>query len=85
MNRRFVGFQCEGPDIPPVRTAAFLQGRDVGYVTSAVFSPGIGKAIALGFVNRVAAEPGTRVDLVGQGSTQPAKVVALPFIMGSAD
>jgi aminomethyltransferase len=57
-----------------------LNGKDAGYVTTAVFSPKLGKAIAMGFVNRVAAEPGTTVALAGKESTLPATVATLPFL-----
>ena len=80
VNRRFVGFVCEGSIVPEVRSVVQLNGKDAGYVTTAVFSPKLGKAIALGFVNRVAAEPGTAVALAGKESTLPAAVATLPFL-----
>ena len=80
VNRRFVGFVCEGSIVPEVRSVVQLNGKDAGYVTTAVFSPKLGKAIAMGFVNRVAAEPGTTVALAGKESTLPAAVATLPFL-----
>ena len=80
VNRRFVGFVCEGADVPEVRSAVQVQGKDAGYVTTAVFSPGLGKPIALGFANRVVSEPGTAVLLAGKTSTVAARVAALPMI-----
>jgi aminomethyltransferase len=79
VNRRFVGFVCENADVPEVRSAVQVQGKAVGYVTSAVFSPGLGKPIALGFVNRVAGEPGTAVVLAGKTASVAARVAALPM------
>jgi folate-binding protein YgfZ len=35
--------------------------REIGRITSAVFSPAVGAPLALGYVHRDAAEPGTRV------------------------
>src|SRR4030095_3507848 len=80
VNRRFVGFVCEGSSVPEVRSVVQLNGKDAGYVTTAVFSPKLGRAIAMGFVNRVAAEPGTAVMLAGKESTLPAAVAPLPFV-----
>jgi folate-binding protein YgfZ len=80
VNRRFVGFLCEGPDVPEIRSAVELQGKDVGYVTTAVFSPELAKPISLGFVNRVAGEPGTAVVFRGKGGAIPGRVVPLPFL-----
>ena len=34
-----------------------VQGKDAGYVTTGVFSPGLDSPIALGFVNHAAGEP----------------------------
>ena len=79
VNRRFVGFVCEGADMPEVRSAVQIQGKDVGYITTSVFSPALGKPIALGFVSRVAGEPGTCVMLTGKASSATARVAALPL------
>ena len=80
VNRRFVGMIAEGDDLPEIRSGVRMAGRDVGYVTTSLFSPGLGKPVALGFINRVAAAAGTSVNLVGQESIIPATVVDLPFI-----
>ena len=86
VNRRFVGLICEGSDVPEVRCPVELQGKDVGYVTTGIYSPGLGKPICLGFVNRVAGEPGTAVALRGKGNSIPGRVVSLPFVpIRSAD
>ena len=80
VNRRFVGIIAEGQDLAEIRGAVRAGGKDVGYVTTSLFSPGLGKPIAMGFVNRVAAVAGTTVHLVGQESIIPATIVDLPFI-----
>ena len=80
VNRRFVGFICDGNDVPEVRCTVQVQGKDVGYVTTAVFSPGLGKPVALGFVSRAAGEPGREVLLAGKAANVAARVAALPMI-----
>lgn len=86
VNRRFVGFVCEGSGTPEVPSVVRAQGREAGIMTTAVFSPELGKAIALGFVNRVAAETGTAVDLAGTASVTAAVVASLPLLpIRSAD
>lgn len=80
VNRHFVGFMCEGSEVPEVRAAVTANGKEVGYVTTGVFSPGLNKPIALGFVNRVAATPETAVTLVGKHGSVGARVVSLPFL-----
>jgi folate-binding protein YgfZ len=79
VNRRFAGFLCEGETVPEVRSAVRVNGKESGYVTSSVFSPGAGKALALGFVSRIASEPGTAVELAGGKASIAARVHALPF------
>jgi folate-binding protein YgfZ len=80
VNRRFVGFVCEGSVLPESRAVVQSGGKDAGYVTTAVFSPGLGKAVALGFVNRASAEPETAVVLAGKEASVAAQVAALPFL-----
>jgi folate-binding protein YgfZ len=80
VNRRFVGFLCEGSIPPELRAAVQWNGKEAGYVTTAVFSPGLGKPIALGFVNRAAAEPGTVVELLGKGHSIRATTASLPLL-----
>ncbi len=52
-------------------------GRDVGRVTSAVFSPALARPIALGYAQRDFVEPGTHVQIEGSGE---AIVSPLPFV-----
>jgi folate-binding protein YgfZ len=78
VNRRFVGFVCEGSAVPAARSAIQMNGKDAGYVTSAVYSPTLLRPIALGFVNRAASAPGTAVTLLGETEVH-AMVSELPF------
>lgn len=75
VNRRFVGLLMSGNDLPEMRTPVRKGGREVGYITTALFSPGLNKPIALGFVSRSVATPGAEVE-VGTGL---ASIVELPF------
>jgi folate-binding protein YgfZ len=76
--RRLVGLTLDR-DAPP-GTPVLVDDRETGRLTSVVRSPGLGRVIALGYVGRDLAEPGTRVDLGGGGS---AVVTALPFVQGA--
>lgn len=69
-----VGLCLEGGDLPEPGAKIEVDGRPVGELTSAVRSPRFG-AIALGFVRREHAEPGTRVRVAGAD----AQVSSLPF------
>ena len=85
--RRLVGLTFEQPaeansPLPP-RGAAIVGGggEEVGHVTSAVRSPAVGAAIALGYVRRELAEAvGARVEVASGTERVPAVVTALPFV-----
>ena len=73
--RRLVGLVLDGTDVPADATMLTADGRDAGHVTSATFSPSLGKPIALAYLQRDHAEPGT---VVFAGDTR-AVVAAVPF------
>jgi folate-binding protein YgfZ len=76
VNRKFVGLTFSGKEVPELKSAIRKGGREVGYITTALFSPRLNKPIALGFVSRSAYVPGTEVE-VGMSS---AVIVDLPFV-----
>ena len=53
---------------------------DAGGVTSGGFSPTLGVPIAMGYVRRDVAAPGTALGLDIRGQILPAQVVSLPFV-----
>ena len=75
--RRLVGLNIQGTSVPAPGSPLAADGRRIGVLTSAAFSPQTRHAIALGYVQRDVAEPGTAVMV--EGTTEPASVVALPF------
>jgi folate-binding protein YgfZ len=77
--RRLVGLVLESDRVPAPGTAALADGREVGRVTSAVFSPALSRPIALGYLHRDFTEPGARVTFDGSN----AVVTALPFVKAS--
>ena len=60
--------------------AVLHDGQDVGRLTSVAFSPRLGYGIALGYVQRSLAEPGTQVMIEHAGQESAAVVTALPFV-----
>ena len=81
VNRRFVGLVIEGEALPAPRSLIQKEGKDVGYLTSAVLSSGLHRVIGLGFVGLSAQSPGTAVQVNGI----PALIAALPFKASVAD
>lgn len=57
----------------------FHEGKEVGYVTSAVVSPTLRCNIALGYVRRECNQPGTELALRLASGEHPVKITTLPF------
>ena len=75
--RKLVGLTFGAEVAVPSRGAHVqVDARDVGRVTSSVFSLALKHPIALAMVQRDFVEPGTRVQVEGA----PAEVAALPFV-----
>ena len=56
------------------------EGNKIGHVTSGCFGPTYQGPVAMGYVNTAYAAVGTEVVLIVRGKSNPAEVVALPFI-----
>ena len=69
---------AELPALPPRGEKLFRNGKEAGYVTSAVWSPAWQRNLALSYVRRESNAPGTELDLAPPLSGK-ATVVALPF------
>ena len=81
VTRKRVGLKPEGR--APVREGSDLQNRDgakVGRVTSGGFGPTLGGPVAMGYVERDLAVPGTLLEAMVRGKPQAIEVVKLPFV-----
>jgi folate-binding protein YgfZ len=67
VNRKRVALKFSAPsgDAPTAGTKLRVGGADVGYVTSAVFSPGMNGVIGMGYLRREHNTPGSVVELDG--------------------
>jgi folate-binding protein YgfZ len=79
VNRMLRGLVIEGDQVPPQGAEVLADDATIGKVTSATRSFGLSRPIALAFVRRQHAEPGTRVSVRLSGATVAATVSALPF------
>jgi len=79
VQRKLVGLACEGDGVPPTPVTVEHEGKEVGWITSAAWSPGRRAVIALGYVRRECWEPGTVLD-IATPEPRPAMVVTLPFV-----
>ena len=57
----------------------FKDGKEVGHLTSAVYSPALKANLALGFVRREAKALDTELKLVGAAGESSTRIVDLPF------
>ena len=79
VNRKIVGLRFADARVPSAGAPVLVDGKEVGRVTSAVLSPALGVALALGFLRREHHEPGTRVEVRDGDVELSAEVAALPF------
>jgi folate-binding protein YgfZ len=75
--RRLVGLGLPAEAaVPAGGTAILSDAKEIGRITSAVWSPSLAHPIALGYVHRDFVEPGTPLSAGGSAAT----VFALPFV-----
>ena len=79
VNRALSGLVLEGDRVPASGARVVAEGKDIGRITSAVWSPALGHPIALGYVRREHFEPGSSVEVDDGGQARHARVAALPF------
>jgi aminomethyltransferase len=79
--RRRVGIKPDGR--APAREGTEIRAADgaaIGKVTSGGFGPSVEGPIAMGYVERDFAEPGTSIRLIVRGNELAATIVPLPFV-----
>lgn len=79
-SRLRVGLKPEGRAPAREGSEVVVDGRVIGTVTSGGFGPTVNGPVAMGYVERGLATPGTKVDLMVRGKPLVAHVVALPFV-----
>lgn len=79
VHRKLVGLVCDGRIAPPPDSKLLRDGKQVGWITSAVWSPARQAIIALGYVRRECWDPGSEVQITFAQGSASARVVALPF------
>ncbi|HEV7858486.1 MAG TPA: glycine cleavage T C-terminal barrel domain-containing protein, partial [Pyrinomonadaceae bacterium] len=72
-----------GPLIPPEAKVKTEDGREIGRITSATYSPRLHRTIALGYLKYDYLKPGTPVRVSCGDEEHAAHVVELPFVRGS--
>jgi aminomethyltransferase len=78
--RKRVGLLPEGKAIAREGSEIALGGKVIGKVTSGGFAPSLGRAVAMGYVERAQSANGTKVELVVRGKSVPTEIVPMPFV-----
>jgi folate-binding protein YgfZ len=78
--KQLVGLAVDGATTPSPADPIVAGDKEVGRVTSAVFSPSLDRPIALGYVSRDHVAAGTGVVIVHAGGALAAEVANLPFV-----
>jgi len=65
VHRLLAGVEMDSTEPPEPDTRLFQGDQDVGKITSAAFSPALGKVVAMAYVRRELAEPGTALTVNG--------------------
>ncbi len=78
--RVLTGFVCEGRRSARSHDGILADGRDAGEVTSGAFSPSMGRAIGLGYIERSAAQDGRGIRIDHRGVEIGATVKTPPMV-----
>lgn len=79
-SRKFVGFKLEGDEVPLSGDKVFFDGREAGFVTSAIASPALGIPIAMGYLETAITGQNDRVEIDMDGQHHAASVMRPAFL-----
>lgn len=79
VQRRLVGMLCEGRVVPAPQAKLTDNGKEIGWVTSAVWSPACEAVVALGYTRRTHWQVGSTGRVTVPGGTSAVRLVSLPF------
>ena len=80
IKRKLVGMISDEKFFPRKNYPIYVNGKNIGGVTSGTVSPVLEKPIALGYLEKEYSKPDTEVNLLIREKELSAKVVKLPFI-----
>lgn len=79
LRRRMVQIEMLDRAIPRQHHRVWVDGDQVGELTSGTFSPTFQRGVGLGYVRADQARPGTEVEIEVRGDRHPARVVKKPM------
>ena len=79
ISKRLSGLALAGQTVPNPGDKITQEGKEIGYITSALKSRTLGSVIALSYVKYGYFDPGTNLEVVHNADSLPSVVVELPF------
>jgi aminomethyltransferase len=76
---QLAGLKIAGTEAPVDGDRVVIDGRDVGFITSATLSPQFGHALAIAFLETPAAAHGTAVEVLAGENRLSGTVSPMPF------
>jgi len=80
LKRNLIGIESIDRRQPRHLNKIFFNEKEIGFVTSGVFSPHINKGIGMGYININSAKEEDEIKIVSEKTQIPAKIVKLPFL-----
>jgi glycine cleavage system T protein len=84
VNRKLAGIVLGGKSPAHRGDKITSDGKEIGKITSSVFSPRLHHAVAMGYVQRGYLQPGMSVTVEVDGGQSAATISALPFIYATS-
>lgn len=79
VSKKLAGLDVSGELVPRHGDLVIKDGREIGFVTSAIQSPSLGSVIALAYVKHGFFEPGNKVEVRIEGQSVLAVIMPMPF------
>ena len=77
VNKNLIQFQTDSDNVPSAKSRIIASGKEVGYVTSAAFSPGLKAVVGLGYAQRDFAKEGTKLVIESEKGPLPTVITKL--------
>ncbi len=79
LTSRVAGLELTGRGVPREGYPVMAEGREIGRITSGMFSPTFNKGLAMALISTEHTRPGTALTIDIRGKAVPATVVKTPF------
>ena len=82
VNKNLTGLVIDGEKSATMGSKVLIAEKEIGTITSSVYSPALSSAIALAYIHRDHRSPGTQLAIRDNYEVLNARVAQLPFIPG---